>query len=265
MVRLAQSPFRVDGLVAFITGAGSGIGEATAQLFAQNGAQVVVADRDEKNGRRVARTLGKHAQFVRTDVASEPSVCAALATTVKKFGRLDVLVNNAGIGLVGDVTETSLTDFERLLRVNVRGVFLCSKHAVAQMLVQPRRGEWSGTIINIGSVAGLVSIDRRFAYCATKGAVIAMTRSLAMDFVSQRIRANCICPGTVQTPFVEGYLEKFHRHEKEETRAKIAARQPMGRLGRPGEIAALALYLASDASSFVTGAVYLIDGGLTAR
>ena len=262
---MTKSPFRLEDRVALITGAGSGIGEAMARLFAQNGARVAVADRDPKNGRRVAREIGARALFVSLDVTQESSVRRGIAAAAKKFGRLDILVNNAGIGLVGNATETSLEDFERLMSVNVRGVFLCSKHAVTQMLTQEPIGEWRGNIINIGSVAGLVALDRRFAYSASKGAVIAMTRCLAMDYVAQKIRANCICPGTVQTPFVEAYLQKFHAHEIEATRAKLNARQPMGRLGRPDEIAALALYLASEASSFITGSAQLIDGGLTAR
>jgi NAD(P)-dependent dehydrogenase (short-subunit alcohol dehydrogenase family) len=170
---------------------------------------------------------------------------------------LDILVNNAGIGLVGDVRETSIEDFDRLMAVNVRGVFLATKYALPLLVAS------HGNIVNIGSVAGLVGVKRRFAYCATKGAVVAMTRQLALDYPTE-IRVNCICPGTVDTPFVEGLLEKHHRHEADEIRRQLNARQPIGRLGRPEEIAAMALYLASDRAGFVTGSILTIDGGWTA-
>ena len=182
---------------------------------------------------------------------------AAVAQTFAGISRLDILVNNAGVGLVGGVEETSLEDFQRLMRVNVEGLFLVTRAAVP-LLVASR-----GNIINIGSVAGVVGVKKRFAYCATKGAVVAMTRQLALDYPTQ-IRVNCIAPGTVNTPFVEAYLEKYHKHEKEKVRAELNARQPIGRLGEPGEIAHLALYLASDEAGFTTGSVIAIDGGWTA-
>jgi NAD(P)-dependent dehydrogenase (short-subunit alcohol dehydrogenase family) len=166
-------------------------------------------------------------------------------------------VNNAGIGLVGGVEETALEDFQRLFRVNVEGAFLVTRSAVP-LLVKSH-----GSIVNIGSVAGLVGVKKRFAYCATKGAVIAMTRQLAVDYPTE-FRVNCICPGTVDTPFVEGYLEKYHKHEKEKVRTELNQRQPVGRLGRPVEIAHMALYLASAEAAFVNGAVLSIDGGWTA-
>jgi NAD(P)-dependent dehydrogenase (short-subunit alcohol dehydrogenase family) len=170
---------------------------------------------------------------------------------------LDILVNNAGIGLVGGVTETELADFQRLFRVNVEGAFLVTKYAVPLLIAS------HGSMINIGSVAGLIGVKKRFAYCATKGAIVAMTRQLAVDYPTE-FRVNCICPGTVDTPFVEGYLEKYHKHEKDEVRAQLNQRQPIGRLGRPEEIANMALYLASAESGFVNGAVLPIDGGWTA-
>jgi 2-keto-3-deoxy-L-fuconate dehydrogenase len=252
--------FRLDGKTAFVTGAGSGIGEAIARCFAEQGAKVVIGDLSEDAGNRVAGEIGQQAAFRLVEVADSASVKAAFDWAVSEFGRLDILVNNAGIPLVGNVEETAEEDFERLHRVNVSGVFHGCKHAVA---IMSRQG--GGNIINIGSVAGLVAIDRRFAYSSTKGAVIAMTRQLAIDYVSQKIRVNCICPGTVYTPFVESYLRKYHANELEETKAKLDARQPMGRMGKPLEIAQMAVYLASDESEFVTGSILTIDGGLTAR
>jgi 2-keto-3-deoxy-L-fuconate dehydrogenase len=176
---------------------------------------------------------------------------------VDAIDRLDILVNNAGIGLVGGIEETEAADFERLFRVNVVGLFLVTKAAMQKLLAA------KGCIVNIGSVAGLVGVKRRFAYCATKGAVVAMTRQLAGDYAGQ-VRVNCVCPGTVDTPFVEGYLEKFHKHEKDKVRAELHQRQPVGRMGRPEEIADLVLYLCSDEAGFVTGSIMTIDGGWTA-
>jgi len=186
-----------------------------------------------------------------------PAASAAVASGFAHIAALDILVNNAGIGLVGGIQETELADFERLLRVNVQGMFLVTRAAMPLLLAS------RGSIVNIGSVAGLVGVKKRFAYCATKGAVIAMTRQLAVDYPTE-IRANCICPGTVDTPFVGAYLEKYHRHEKEKVRAELNQRQPVGRLGRPEEIANMVLYLCSPEAEFVTGSVLTIDGGWTA-
>lgn len=244
--------FRLDGKRAVVTGGASGIGEQTSRLFVEAGAEVVIADIDEERGRRLAEELGR-ARAVRVDLTEEEEVKALYAG----LDRLDVLVNNAGIGLVGGVEETELEDFERLMRVNVRGVYLSTKYAMP--LLRASRGN----IVNIGSVAGLIGVKKRFAYCATKGAVVAMTRQLAVDYPAE-IRVNCICPGTVDTPFVEAYLEKYHKHEKAEMRQQLNARQPIGRLGKPEEVAALALYMASDAASFMTGSVVTLDGGWTA-
>lgn len=258
-----KRPFDLTGKVAFITGAGSGIGEHAAKTFARQGASIVVADFDEKGGQRVAddiRKSGARSLYVKVDVTKVDQVKAAVDTTVKEFGRLDILVNNAGIGFVGSLTETPEADYDRMMSVNAKGVFLCSKFAVEQML---RQG--GGTVVNIASVAGFVGVDRRFAYGATKGAVIAMTKSMAIDYVKNNIRVNCICPGTVYTPFVDNYLERFHKAEKAETIEKLKARQPMGRMGTPQEIADAALYLAADESGYVTGSELVIDGGLTAR
>ncbi len=257
--------FRLDGKSALVTGAGSGIGREIALVFAKQGAWVAVADINEASREFVADEIaqaGGAAIPIALDVTSREQADAAVAGIVADTGRLDILVNNAGIGMVGNLVETSPNDFARLVAVNVYGVYHCSRAAVSQMLAQDPKG---GAIVNIASIAGQVAVPRRFAYGATKGAVISMTQSTAMDFVDQGIRCNCICPGTVESPFVEAYLNTYHAGEIEETRAQLHARQPIGRMGRPDEIAPLALYLASDEASFVTGAQMTIDGGLTTR
>jgi len=260
---VSSMPFRLDGKVALVTGAGSGIGEQIARLYARQGAAVVVGDRDETGGRRVADAIadaGGRARYQPLDVTDVASVCAAVASCVACEGGLQVLVNNAGIGYVGDVLETDESEYEKLMAVNVRGVFLCSQAAIAHMVEHG-----GGAVVNIASVAGFVGVSRRFAYGTSKGAVIAMTKSMAVDLVERGVRVNCICPGTIETPFVEGYLARFHQDNKEETRAGLHARQPMGRMGRPEEIAFMALYLASNEAAFATGAEFVLDGGLTAR
>jgi NAD(P)-dependent dehydrogenase (short-subunit alcohol dehydrogenase family) len=246
------TPFRLDGRTALVTGGASGIGEATCRALAQAGAAVVVADIDRARAETLAGEL-PCASVLILDITDEAAVNAAFG----KIPKLDILVNNAGIGLVGGIEETELPDFQRLFRVNVEGMFLVTRTAMPLLL------NTHGCIVNIGSVAGLVGVKRRFAYCATKGAVVAMTRQLAVDYPTQ-IRVNCICPGTVDTPFVEAYLEKYHKHEKDKVRAELNQRQPVGRLGRPDEIAHMALYLASPEAAFVNGSVVTIDGGWTA-
>lgn len=245
-------PFRLENRVALVTGGASGIGEATCRVLAAAGAEVIVADLNGEAARKLAAELGR-SRAMPLDISNE----AAVETALGGLERLDVLVNNAGIGLVGGIEETSVEDFERLMRVNVTGVFLVTKAAIPKLLAS------RGNIVNIGSVAGVVGIKKRFAYCATKGAVVAMTRQLAVEY-PQQIRVNCICPGTVDSPFVEGYLEKYHKHEKDKVRQELNLRQPIGRLGRPEEIANLVLYLASDEAAFVTGSIVTIDGGWTA-
>ena len=235
-------PFRLDGRRAVVTGGASGIGAATARALVDAGVEVTIVDLDPGPGGTVLDV---------TDERAVQSFFAGLAA-------LDILVNNAGVGHVGSIEETEAADWQRLFRVNVNGMFYCAKYALPLLIASGR-----GCIVNMGSVAGLGGVKRRFAYCATKGAVIALTRQMALDYAG-RLRVNCICPGTVETPFVEAYLEKFHKHEKEKVRAELHARQPVGRMGRPEEIAAMALYVCSDEAAFVTGSVLTIDGGWTA-
>jgi len=257
--------FRLDGKRALITGAGSGIGEAIARLFATQGAQVIVADVETKAAEQVTASIverGGVASALTLDVADESQVSAAFDRLANEYGRLDIVVNNAGISHVGNILETSLEDWDRLLRVNAGGVFLCAREAVRHMLQQEPKG---GVIINLSSVAAMIGLERRLPYSASKGAVLALTRSIAIDFVGEGIRCNAICPGTVQTPFVEGYLKRSFPGQEDAVRQTLHARQPLGRMGQPEEIAAAALYLASDEAAFVTGSALVIDGGWTAK
>jgi NAD(P)-dependent dehydrogenase (short-subunit alcohol dehydrogenase family) len=257
--------FRLDGKRALITGAGSGIGEATARLFAAQGAQVLVADVQMDAAEQVAASIVKQAGSASAlvlDVADEAQVCAAFDRVANQDGRIDIVVNNAGISHVGTILETSLEDWDRVLRVNAGGVFLCAREAVRHMLRQEPKG---GVVINLSSVAAMIGLERRLPYSASKGAVLSLTRSIAIDFVGEGIRCNAICPGTVHTPFVEGYLKRSFPGQEDAVRQTLHARQPIGRMGLPEEIAAAALYLASDEAAFVTGSALVIDGGWTAK
>ncbi len=247
-----STPFRLDGKVALITGGASGIGERAARAFSAAGAIIIIADLDPAKAEALAAQL-PGSRAIHCDITSEESV----KHVFQQVPHLDILINNAGIGLVGGVTETELSDFERVMRVNVTGMFLVTKYAVPLLISS------HGSMVNIGSVAGLIGVRRRFGYCASKGAVVAMTRQLAVDYPTE-FRVNCICPGTVDTPFVEGYLEKYHKHEKDKVRAELNQRQPIGRLGKPEEIANLALYLSTQEAAFINGSVITIDGGWTA-
>ncbi len=249
---MQSTPFRLDGLRALVTGGASGIGEATCRVLAEAGARVIVADIDGERARTLADRLS-HASVQVVDITNKADVDAVLGV----ISSLDILVNNAGIGLVGNIEETALDDFRKLFDVNVEGLYLVTKALLPALL------ETQGTIVNVGSVAGLVGVKRRFAYSATKGAVIALTRQLAIDYAG-RLRVNCVAPGTVDTPFVEAYLQKFHSHELDTARAALRARHPMGRLALPDEIAQSILYLCSREAAFVTGSVLTIDGGMTA-
>jgi len=246
------TPFRIDGRTALVTGGASGIGEQTVRVLAGAGANVIIVDIDRAKAAALAAEL-PGASYRIFDITDEAAVRAGF----EGLGSLDILINNAGIGLVGGVEETEVDDFDRIFRVNVRGLYLVTKFAL------PLLRATKGCIVNIGSVAGLVGVKKRFAYCGTKGAVTAMTRQLAVDYPTE-IRVNCIAPGTVDTPFVEGYLEKYHKHEKDLVREQLNQRQPVGRLGKPDEIAYLALYLCSDQAAFMNGSVIAIDGGWTA-
>jgi NAD(P)-dependent dehydrogenase (short-subunit alcohol dehydrogenase family) len=238
---------RFTGRRAFVTGAGSGIGAAIARRLHAEGADVVLADMAEERVRAVAGELGERARGIVLDVRDEDAVRATI-------GDPELLVNVAGIGSTTSAPDTPLEVWEDVFAVNARGTFLCCKHAIPGMVA---RG--GGTIVNIGSIAGMVGLRNRAAYCAAKGAVIALTRALAIDHVGDGIRVNVVCPGTVDSPWVQRLVEGAG-----ESLDALRARQPMGRLGTPEEVAEAVLYLASDAASFVTGSSLVIDGGLTA-
>jgi len=251
-------PFSLDGRTVLVTGGASGIGEATVKELARAGAYVWIADINVPGAETLASTIGR-AKAIELDVTSPESIAAAVA----QIGQLDVLVNNAGIGHVGSIEATEPEDFDRLMAVNVRAVYLVTRAFLPLLLAATERHEAVGAIVNVASVSGLVGIKQRFAYCTSKGAVVAMTRQLAVEY-PKTLRVNAVCPGTVQTPFVEGYLDKFHKDNKEEMRAELRARQPIGRLGQPEEVASAIRYLASDEAAFVNGSILTIDGGWTA-
>ena len=247
----------LQGKVALVTGGASGIGRATALLFARAGAAVAVVDLDADGGQAVVQAIhegGGRALYVRSDV-SEPAECErAVRQTVAELGRLDVLFNNAGIIRRASVLETSVEEWERVMAVNVRAVFLMCKYALPVMIEAG-----GGAIVNTASGWGLVGGRQAAAYCASKGAVVQLTRALALDHGAQGVRVNCICPGDTDTPMLRN--EAHQLGEPDERFLAEAAQRPLGRIGRPEEIAQAVLYLASDAASFVTGAVLVVDGG----
>ncbi len=249
---------RLAGKVCIVTGGGSGIGRASCLLFAQEGGKVVVADKSREAAETVAGEVGEAAIALRTDVSDSHSVRAMLKQTVDRFGRLDVLVNNAGYGIPGSVVETDEADWDRLMAVNLNGVFYGCKYAIPIM-----REQGGGVIVNTASVVATVGIRDRAAYCASKGAVAALTRAMALDHVAEGIRINCIAPGTIDSPYFKEMLANSARPEA--LRRELEQRQAMNRLGTPEEIARGILYLACDDSSFATGSMLTVDGGMTAQ
>jgi 2-keto-3-deoxy-L-fuconate dehydrogenase len=249
--------FSLAGKYALVTGAGSGIGAAIAETFARAGAEVFVTDRDAATAQATAERIGAaggRARVLPLDVTDE-SQCMRLAADVQAAaGRLDVLVNNAGVGHVGTALQTAGSDLDRLYSVNVRGVFNVSKAFLPGML--ERR---AGAIVNMASVGGVIGIPDRVAYCTTKFAVVGLTKSMALDHAAAGVRINCICPARVETPFVAARLREYP--DPERAYREMSATQAVGRMGRPEEIAAAALYLASDEAVFVTGSALMIDGG----
>ena len=248
---------RLDGKVCVITGAGSGIGRASALLFAAEGARVVVADVDVDGAGETVAAIGRGAIAEQLDVTDEAQTVAFAKKVAEREGRIDVLFNNAGIAGVGDVVETEPDLFDRVMRVNVRGVYLMSRAVVPYMIERK-----AGSIINMSSCIAEIGLARRVSYAASKGAVLSMTKSMQADLAQHGIRVNALLPGTILTPFVERYLKDSYA-DPEEGMASIRKRQLSNDLGRPEDVANAALYLASDESRFVMASGLIIDGGVT--
>lgn len=250
---------RLKDKVAIISGGGSGFGEVTARLFAREGAAVMLADINGEAAQSVASSItseGGQAGWARTDVTSSSSVEAMVQAALDQFGRVDILFNSAGIEAFGTVVDTDETAWDRIFAIHVRGAYLCSKYALPAMI----EGGRGGSVVNVSSVAGLVGIRNMTAYSAAKGAILSLTRSMAVDFAQYNVRVNCVAPGTTMTPMGQRLVEG----DTPEQLALRMSRYPLNRFGRPEEIANAVLFLASDESSYATGSCLVIDGGLTA-
>jgi len=253
-----ERAFRLDGKVAVVTGGGSGIGQAIALKFAAHGAVIRILDVNEPAAAATCKMItaaGGASTAQSCDVTDQAEVKATFADLFQRE-RIHILVNNAGVSHIGTVESTTSEDFERVVRVNVKGYYNCMHAVVGHM-----KDAGGGVILNMASIAGSSGLADRFAYSMSKGAVIAMTYSVARDYLAHNIRCNCISPARVHTPFVDGFLQKNYPGREKEMFEKLAKSQPIGRMAEPGEVASLALFLCSEEASFITGVDYPIDGG----
>jgi len=250
----------LENKVAIITGGGSGIGKSIAQLFAEYKAKVYILEIDEEKGIKIQDEIqgnNNFGKFYNCDVSNETIVNTSINKILDLEKRIDILVNNAAISHIGTIEQTTSFDLDRIYNINVKSIYLTTKYVIGSMV---KNG--GGTILNLASILAKVGVAERFAYSMSKGAVLAMTLSIAKDYIDQNIRCNCICPARVHTPFVDDYLKKNYKGKEIEVFEKLSTFQPIGRMGKPDEIAQLALFLCSDASSFITAALYDIDGGV---
>ncbi|MGA2664269.1 MAG: SDR family oxidoreductase [Nitrososphaerales archaeon] len=249
---------KLDGRVSIVTGGNSGIGRATALLFAREGSKVVVAGRNSTRGKEVVKAIEEargEAIFVETDVSKSADVKALVKKTIGRFGRIDVLFNNAALSPVGTILDTSEKEWSEVIGTNLTGTFLCTKYVLPHMIERK-----SGVIINTGSINSVMAMKKEAAYDASKGGVLLLTRAVALDFAEFNIRANCICPGAIDTPMLKAILAQTPDPAAAEV--ELAKKHALGRIGSPDEVAKMALFLASDDSSFVTGAIMPVDGGM---
>lgn len=252
---------QLENRVAIVTGAASGIGRATARLFAEQGARVIVADWNEAKGAEAAAEIqgrGQEASFCPADVSNEQDVKAMVKTAVERFGRLDILVNNAAVQILCTLVETTEEQWDRIQNVNLKGVFFGCKHAIPAMI-----HSGGGVVVNISSALGLVGDPGLAAYGAAKGGILALTKAAAIGYGPQGVRVNCICPGDVNTALVQEYFDKAENPE--EFRREVYSKYALRRIAEPREVAQVAAFLASSASSFMTGSVVVVDGGLTSK
>ena len=253
-----MSKFNLKGKSAIITGGASGIGEAISNTFAEQGAHIHIIEFNPKSGKQTANNIiekGGKANFYQCDVSNHQQVIETI-NYIAKTHKIDILINNAGIAHIGNIENTKVEDLDRVYNVNVKGVYNCA-HAVVPIMKQ----QGGGVIINMASIASSVGLSDRFAYSMSKGAALTMTYSIAKDYINDGIRCNCISPARVHTPFVDGFIKKNYPGKEDEMFANLSKTQPIGRMGKPVEIANLALYLCSDEASFITGTDFPIDGG----
>lgn len=251
--------FDLTDKVAVITGGGSGIGKSISAVFSRHGAKVYILDVNHEAAQSTEKKItdaGGKAQFISCNVARQQEVQEVMQKIFDESGRIDILVNNAGVAHIGNVETTTEEDMDRIYNINIKGVYNCL-HACIPMMKQTG----GGVVLNLASVASVVAVADRFAYSMSKGAVLTMTQSVAKDYLDANIRCNSIAPGRVHTPFVDGFLKKNYPGQEQEMFEKLSKTQPIGRMGKPEEIAYLALFLCSDEAGFITGCNYPIDGG----